>query len=336
MNKQVVRMLKEAGVWKRFVIMIILRAPFGILESVLTANMMSGFFRIIERGEIDKLAGYVVMFLVLTVLLFAYNMSVWSTIASTTTVKLQMSLRKKVFEKITELPPEELQGSFGADWFTRLNNDVDKACAYLMSPLNYMHMVIAIIDVVISSIIMICMNVELYVIGIVWIAASLSLNIFFISRKIAEYKRKAQKSLVEYTDWIDTSIKDAEMISVFEGGDFVRDKIEKKSLDIMKENMKAHNRMSLCNMTTVFSGMIGYVMIMVRGNDIIGKEMADFAELNKLTQYRAHSMMSVNCIYNSFNNMKGNLTGVERVNEVILKSNLTGVERVNEVILKEN
>ncbi len=319
MNKEAYKMLKEIGIWKRFLIMMILRAPFDILNAVLTANLLGSFLRIAEQENKDRLVENGIIFLAFTILLFAYNMIVWSVISSKTTVLLQKGLRKKVFEEISKLPSDKLQGEYCADWFTRLNNDVDKASGYLTMPLNYMHMVIAAVNLIISSVIMLIMNKELYAIGMVPVFAAFFLNVFVISKRITEYKKKAQKGLVEYTEWIDMSLKNDEVLAIFDGKDFVREKIEEKSLTILKENMKAHNCASLCNMFYAFSGMFGYLMIMVKGNDIMGKGMNDFAELVKYTQYRANSLMSVNCVYNSIGNMKGNFVGVERVNEVILK-----------------
>lgn len=319
MNKEAYKMLKEVGILKRFIVMMILRSPFDIFNSVLAANLMSSYIRIVERGEKDKLLFNTVLFLILTILLFAYNMTVWSMVSAKTTVILHTELRKKVFEKIMELPSEELQGTSGSDWFTRINNDIDKACGYLTMPLNYMHMIVAIVNVVISSIIMICMNLELFAIGFVLVITAFLLNVFLISGKITEYKTNAQKSLVEYTDWIDVAVKDREILAIFEGENFVREQIEDKSLGILRENMKAHNRVSLCNMTYAFSGMLGYLMILVRGNDIMGNGISDFGDLCKMTQYRSNSVASFFCIYNCINNMKGNYVGVERVNEVILR-----------------
>ena len=54
MNKEAVKMLKEVGVWKRFIVMMILRSPFDILNSVLTSNLMCSFIRIIEKEEKEK------------------------------------------------------------------------------------------------------------------------------------------------------------------------------------------------------------------------------------------------------------------------------------------
>lgn len=319
MNKEAVKMLKEVGVWKRFIVMMILRSPFDILNSVLTANLMCSFIRIIEKEDKEKLAGNAFLYLLFTILLFAYNMIIWQGISAKTTILLQKGLRKKVFSKILELPPEELKGKKGADWISRLNSDIDKACGYLTLPINYMHMVIAFVNLVISSVIMAFLNIELYLIGIVVALVAFAINVLFVSNPIGKYKEDARKSLVEYTSLIEVSTKDRDIITMFEGENFLRNRIEEKSKEIFRENMKAHNRSSLGNMFFAFSGMFGYLMILVRGDAIMGKNMEDFAQLCKMTQYRSRSAMSLGCIYNCVNNMKGNLVGVKRVNEVILQ-----------------
>lgn len=317
MNREVYKMLKAADVHKPFMIMLLLRSPFDILNSVIMANMIHSFLHIIENGYKDLLLKNVLLYLLLIVLLFGYNMTVWSTIAVKTSVLMQKNLRKLVFKKIMGLSPSELENTFGADWFTRLNNDVDKACGYLTSPVNYMHMIIALVNLVISSVIMLFLSVELYVIGIFWLTAAFLINTLIISRKISEYKKSAQKNLVEYTDWIDITLKDKKILSVFDGEDFIQSKISQKSIGIFKDNMRVHNKMSLCNMCYAYSGMLGYLMILIRGNDIMGDAITDLGDLFKMTQYRSGTVASVNIIYNSVNNMKGALVGVNRVNEII-------------------
>ena len=96
MNKQVRKLLKEAGVWREFVVMMILRSPFDICNSILTANMMQKFMRLIEQNQSENLGKTLAVFFVLTVLLFGYNMTIWSTIAVRFTVKLQKTLREKM------------------------------------------------------------------------------------------------------------------------------------------------------------------------------------------------------------------------------------------------
>ena len=317
MNKEVIKMLKVCGVWKMFLIMLILRSPFDILNSVIKANLIQCFIRMIEQNQRENLLFNVILFFVLSVLLFGYNMTVWSTIAVKATVLLQTKLRKSIFEKILKLRPEEMSDESKADWFTVLNNDVDNACGYLTSPLNYMHMVIALVNLLISSVIMIILNIELYVIGICCLLPFFFLNVLVISRKISLYKERAKKSLIKYIDWIEVSIKEKSVLSVYDAKDFVYEKIEKESLNILKENMKAHNRMSICNVLYAFSGMLGYLMLLFKGNDIIDEDKTDLAGLTKITQYRGGIVLSVNCIYSSVNNMKGSIVGVRRINEII-------------------
>lgn len=316
MNKEAYRMLKEAGLQKQFIIMLILRLPFDTLNSILTANLMQHFVLLIEQDRRDSLWSSVGLFLIFSVLLFGYNMLIWSTIAVKTGVLMQKKFRLKIFSGIMSLPSEKLQGAFGADWFTRLNNDVDKACNYLIGPVNYMHMLIAILNLLISSVIMLFINIELYVVGIVCLLPFFLLNVMVISGRISVYKAKAQAKLVEYTDWIDVAYKNQDMLAVFDGEAFVRRKIEEQSLGIRRENMKAHNRAALSSMTYTFSGMLGYLLILCRGNEIIGEELMDFSTLNKMTQYRAGMVLSVDIIYNCNNNMKGNFIGVKRINEI--------------------
>lgn len=318
MKREILNVIKATGTTKMFFIMLVLRSPFDILNNILTANMLRCFFSTIEHGIEADLIGNVMLFFGLTILLFGYNMTIWATIAVKTSVLFQKNLRKKVFEKIISLPPEALSQELGADYITRLNSDVDKACGYLMSPINFMHMTIALVNLVISSVIMILMDFEMYVIAMVAVYVSLALNILLISRKIMEHKETAQKKLVRYTHWIENGVKNQDMLSVFEGEEFTRKKIEEESLEILNANMKAHNRLALCNMTFSLAGMIGYLMVLLWGNGIMNDEDADFSTIMKVTQLRAGTVMSVNVIYNSINNMKGNLVGVRRVNEILI------------------
>ena len=156
----------------------------------------------IRQNQKENLWFNVVLFFALSALLFGYNMGSGSTIDDKTTVLLQKKLRKKIYEKILDVSPREMSEESKGDWFTALNNDVDNACAYLTSPLNYMHMVIALVNLVLSSIIMIFLNVELYVIGICCLLPFFFFYVMVISRKITFFKESAKKYLGKYTDWI--------------------------------------------------------------------------------------------------------------------------------------
>lgn len=318
MKSEAYRLLKSTGCSRQFFIMLLLRSPFDILNNILTANMLQCFFKAIMSKDSKELVKSFFFFLFMTSILFGYNMTIWATIAVKVSVLFQKNLRKNIFEKVLALPPEVISKSLGTDYISKLNSDVDKACGYLMSPINYLHMIIAFVNLCISSIIMMIMGIEMYLIGMIVVFVSFGLNTLLISQKISEHKGTAQKKLVQYTDLIGNTAKSWEMLSVFEGGDFLRKKLESESLGILRANMKAHNRLALCNMTFSIAGMIGYLMVLLWGNGIIKSEEADFSALMKATQYRAGAVMSVNVIYNSINNMKSNFVGVTRITELLL------------------
>lgn len=317
MNRDAYRMLKEIGLQRRFIVMTILRLPFDTLNAILTANIMQRFTDMIVKNGRESLWTNFLIFMALSVLLFGYNCLVWSTYAVKTGVLMQSRLRERIFDRIMSLPVEELEGAFGSEWFTRLNNDVDKACNYLTGAIHYMHMVIAILNVIVSSVIMLLLNVDLYVIGALCLLPFFLLNTLVISRKISVYKKKSQQNLVEYTAWLDAAVQNGEMLAVFDGGEFVRGKIAEKSGELQKQNMKVHSRVALCTMSSTVSGLLGYLAMLCRGDELIGEERIDFGMLFKMTQYRGNLVMSVNCIYDCTNNMKGDKVGIDRVNEVL-------------------
>ena len=95
------------------------------------------------------------------------------------------------------------------------------------------------------------------------------------------------------------------------------DKIEKKSLQIMRENNKAHRLTALASLVNVFSGNLGYLLLLFLGNSMMGSGIRDFAQLTKITQYRGQMMQSVMCVNTCAGRMKTNLSGVLRVEEVL-------------------
>lgn len=316
MNKKAFRMLKEAGLHKVFFIMLMLRLPFDTLNSIFSANMIQSFTEIIQKNETNRLWRNVLLFLLFSLLLFGYNMLIWSTISVKTGVKMQKKFRLRVFDAISELTPWELSNRFGADWFTRINSDVDKACNYLTGAVNYIHKMIAILNVLVTSVIMLFINSELFLIGIACLLPFFFLNVLLIAPKISVFRKKGQEMLAEYTNWIDVAQKNQEVIKVFDGTEFIRKKMEESSIRFQNENNKANRRAALSEFTGAVSGMLGYLLILLRGNEIINEGLLDYSTLNKMTQYRGQIVKSVNMIYNCVNNMKGNFAGVERINEI--------------------
>lgn len=314
--KDAYKMLKEIGLHRRFVIQMILRAPFDTLMTILTANMMNSFLLQIEAGDRSGVTAMFFVYLGFSVLLFAYNMTVWMTISVENDVLLQSRLRTEAFEALMELTPAELESEGTGEWMTRLNNDVDTACNYFLQPVNFMHTMIALVSVVISSIIMICMNLPLFAVALVCMLPFFLLNTMVITKDVKKYREAGRKAFARYTGLLEPAVETADVLEVFDGKEFLMEKIEEESLGILRENMKFHRRTALTNLVNSFSGCLGYLLLLAVGNAMIGTTVRDFAALTKFTQYRAYTTKSTFVAGAGISNMRTNIVGIQRIREL--------------------
>ena len=317
MNRKVRKILKETGMTGSFIFMMILRAPFDFLNAVLASNMLESFIRLVEKKEEGELLSTFGFFLLFTVLLFGYNMFVWAFVTMKINIRFIKKLRMRVYKSLLKRTGQEMEELSAGDWISRLNSDIDKTDLYLVGPLNFMHLLIAAVNMTLSGI-------ALFMLNRIMLAAALvmTLPFFFLSsvviiRKVPVYKKKSREHYAKYTNWMEPVVNASESIRIFEGEELVRAKAEAESLEIMKNNMKAHRRTALASGVNTFSGMTGYLLLLFLGNSMIGSELEDFARMMKITQYRGEMMKSVMMSNNCIGRMKGNLPAAERVEEVL-------------------
>ena len=158
MNKKVIRILKETGMMKDFIFMMILRAPFDFLNAVLASNMLESFIRLVERKEEGELFPNFWIFLLFTVVLFGYNMFVWAVVSMKINIRFIKKLRMRVYKSLLSRTQQEMEKLSAGDWISRLNSDVDKTDLYLVGPLNFMHMVISVVNLSMSAIVLFILN----------------------------------------------------------------------------------------------------------------------------------------------------------------------------------
>ena len=319
MYKKLYRLLRELGVLRLFVISLLLRAPFDFLSTVLSANLISRFIRLMEQGEKEPLLPTFWLFLLLSLLLFVYNMTIWATISMKLNLLLLSRLRKKLFTHILSSEYANIQCFSSGEWINRMNYDVDRLHAYMMGPVTFMHLFIALVNLVLSSIILAFLNLELLVVSVVITVPLMLLSCVVVVRKIPEFKKRAQEKFGEYTNWAEPILRAHHAISIFDGKDLVLQKVEDTSLSMLKENMKVHRAMARSAFLNTLSGGSGYVLLLTLGGTMMGDAIDSLATLMKITQYRAGVMQSVFVINRSVNNMKNNRAGAERTLEVFEK-----------------
>ncbi len=317
MNRKVRKILKETGMIKDFILVMILRAPFDFINALLSANMLETFIRLAERKEEGELLPTFGMFLLFTVIMFGYNMFVWAVVTMKINIRFIKKLRMRVYKSLLSRTGQEMEELSAGDWISRLNSDIDKTDLYLVGPLNFMHLLIASVNMTLSAAVLFMLNRTM-------LAASLlvTLPFFFLSsvvaiRKVPVFKKNSREHYAKYTNWMEPVVNASESIRIFDGEELVMAKAEEESLKIMKNNMKAHKRTALATGINTFSGMTGYLLLLFLGNSMIGSELDDFARMMKITQYRGEMMKSVMMINSCVGRMKGNQPAAERVEEVL-------------------
>ncbi|MBO4688625.1 MAG: ABC transporter ATP-binding protein [Clostridiales bacterium] len=319
MFRKLCQLLRELGVLRLFIVSLLLRAPFDFLSTVLSANLIYRFIRLMEQGNKEQLLPTFWLFLLLSLLLFVYNMTIWATISMKLNLLLLSRLRKKLFTHILSSEYADIQCFSSGEWINRMNYDVDRLHAYMMGPVTFMHLFIALVNLILSSIILAFMNLPLLVVSVVITVPLMLLSCIVVVRRIPEFKKRAQEKFGEYTNWAEPILRAHQAISIFDGKDLVLQKVEDTSLSMLKENMKAHRAMARSKFLNTLSGGSGYVLLLALGGTMMGEAIDSLATLMKITQYRAGVMQSVFVINRSVNNMKNNRAGAERTLEVFEK-----------------
>ncbi len=317
MDGRVIRLLKRLGLWKSFIVIMLLRAPFDFLNAVLGANMLESFIRLIENGEEDRLLSNFWIFLLFTVLLFGYNVTVWSTISISFEMRFQRVTRMKMLEVMLQSTQQDMERYSAGDWISRLCTDIDKLMDYMMSPVNFMHGLIATVNLVFSSIVLLVINGKLLAAALIVMVPFFIISSVILIRKIPYFRLKSRESYARYTNWMEPIITAGDVINVFEGQELVLQKVRETSEKIMRDNMKAYKRSAWSSFFQIFSGNLGYLLLLIMGNVMMGKEIGDFARLTKITQYRGEMMRSVMIVNTCLNRMRTNLAGAVRVDEIL-------------------
>jgi ABC-type multidrug transport system fused ATPase/permease subunit len=279
--------------------------------------MLESFIRLIENGEEDRLLSNFWIFLLFTVLLFGYNVTVWSTISISFEMRFQRVTRMKMLEVMLQSTQQDMERYSAGDWISRLCTDIDKLMDYMMSPVNFMHGLIATVNLVFSSIVLLVINGKLLAAALIVMVPFFIISSVILIRKIPYFRLKSRESYARYTNWMEPIITAGDVINVFEGQELVLQKVRETSEKIMRDNMKAHKRSAWSSFFQIFSGNLGYLLLLIMGNVMMGKEIGDFARLTKITQYRGEMMRSVMIVNTCLNRMRTNLAGAVRVDEIL-------------------
>ena len=310
------RLIRRMGIHRKYIFLLLLRSPFDAFKTWMYASLMKLVFLCLETGESDTLVKICVIYGLISAMLFLYNGTIWSIYAAFS-AKAEVWLQKAMLEKILALPLKRVNRGFSGEWITKLNSDINAAFTMMSGPMNIPHLVVAVINTMLSSFLM--FRSSLFFLGVTWIFALLQLfvNNKIVIRSIPELKEKSQKAMSENTSAIKPLITEAETILLYDAGEMMLKKCEENSRKLMRINMKMHVRKAWSDVSMRVFGIGGYLLILFMGFGFIYKGIMTFSDVVYCFQIRGSILAGMFMLITCINNLKANSVCIKRVNDTI-------------------
>ena len=319
MRKELHKFFRFAKVGKSFLVLLLLRCPFDFFLTTYYANLLEYSFDAMERQNERQLYEVFALFLIATIFLFLYNGIIWSLYAAYVT-RMQAVVRKKLFSHISKLSYQTVSKVPSGEWVTRINSDTQVASNLIGGSLNLPHGAVASFNVLASTFVLLHLNIELFLLSVCFILPHVFLSQYLLARPMTALKEKSQEELSQLTCWIEPVITASEVVQLYDAKQFLHRKIQESSLALRTANMKIHRKNAIGSSLTPIFGITGYLAMLVLGSYQINAGGSSFGELTKVIQYRGGIVSSIMMLMNCSIQIRGNMAGVKRVNEVIEKS----------------
>lgn len=309
-----VKLIKRLGILRKYIFLLLLRSPFDAVRTWMLASLLKSIFLCLETGNSGKLAAICVVYGLICAMLFIYNGTVWSNYAAFS-AKTEVVLQKAMFNKILNMPLKRIDSRDSGEWITRLNSDIQAAFTMMNSPLNIPHVVVAVINTIVSSFMMFRGSFLLFCVTWLLIFPQLLINYKIILEAVPKLKEESQNSLSENTSAIKPLITDADMILLYDAGELMLRTCDEASRKLMKINMKIHVRSALSDVVMRLFGMGGYLIILLLGYRFIYNGAMAFSDVVYCFQVRGAVFEGVLMLITCLNNLRANSVCIKRVND---------------------
>lgn len=314
--KDIQRLFKLAGRIRSFIILTLLRCPFDALRTVVHAIFLQFAFEEIGKGNQNELLKVCMMYGIGSLLLFLYNGTVW-TLYATYVTKWVGRIRRKLFKHISCLSLQQIEARPSGEWITRLNSDVQAATALLNQSLHLPHAVVSIVNLCVSSIILVVMNHDIFGLIIAFVIPHILINQLYIAKQMVRDAISVQEMAARNTTDMNAIITCADTAILYDAQDFLLKRFEESSLELGRANMKIQHRRALGNGLLPLMGMCGYLVILLVGGRWMAAGTMTFGELTAAFQYRGGLLTGSMMFINSMINIKTAIAGVKRINDTM-------------------
>jgi len=309
------KLVKKIGNGRKYLFLLILRAPFDALRTWMLASLMKAVFLCLETQKADRIFAICVIFGLLCAVLFFYNGTIWSIYAAFS-AKVEIRIQRGLLDKLFGLSLRKVESHLGGEWLTRINGDVQSAVMMMNGPMNMPHLVVAILNTVLSSVLMLGNSVPLFGVTMLFIIPHLWLNYKVVLKKIPRLKEEAQNALAENTASIKPLITEAEAIWIYKAEELLMRQCEESSGRLMRINRKIHMRNAISNVLMRLFGLGGYLAVLLLGYSYVYRDTMTFSDVVYCFQIRGSIIGGIFMLIVCMSNIKANGVCAKRINDM--------------------
>lgn len=310
------KLARKMQAQRKYLFLLILRAPFDALRTWMLAGLMQATFLCLDAKDVDGLSTACVFYGLICILLFFYNGTIWSIYASFA-AKIEAQMQRMMLEKLLKQPFRRVNGLESGEWLTRLNSDVQGAFRLMNGPLNIPHMLVAVINTVLSMVWLFRSSLPLFVVTLVFVLPHLFLNYKIVLKHMTALKTESLKAMTESTSAIKPLITEADTIRLYDVGDLMLTNCEESSLKLVRVHMSIHTRNAMSNVVMRLFGSGGYIALLLVGYSMICDGRMVFADLVYCLQVRGSILAGVFMLITCLINIRANSVCARRINDTL-------------------
>lgn len=308
-------MLKKLEIKKQYLQLLALRLPFEAVRNLINAFFLKQAFEAIEALNFVRLVVVCGLFLMVNLLLFTYNGTVWRFFAAFY-AGLQKKLKLYIFNKLLAKPIEEIDKLASGDVLLRINQDAQMTAAIYGEPWNLVFLVNGIANLLLSAILFCIFDSKLFLIVLAFVIPHILIITWIVSPRLSSIQNKIQKASADLTDMYESFVNLADTVFLYDCSDFFLKKIKIKNLELKLLFIKKALYKAIEHAVMPLFGITGYLVLMFLGAEKINAGIITLGSLLYAFQLRGGVIMAANMIATSITTISVNKAGLKRLEEL--------------------
>ena len=308
------RLFKHIGRGRQYVLLILLRCPVDFLFTWVNAGFLSRAFNAAGNLDSGAVVSACLFFGAATLGAFLYNFSVRMFFAPFC-VKMERILRGKLYERIVSFPYERIESLPSGEWITRLNIDVR---APYSQPTHIPTAVCAMFNIIASSVVLIGVNFSVFGWILAFVIPHILFSQFFIARAMPGLNARSLESAAKNTGELTALITCADAAAIYDCREYLIERFEKSSLDLMRAKMKMVKRNALSSAVLPLFGLGGYLALLIAAGKWISDGLLTFGDLTAAFQFRGGVLLGSLSLINSLISVSSSAASARRLNELLI------------------